>query len=196
MQKPPNAEITHWQQRSLLTVEEGALFLSGIDDPIGHEIFITGHDAAYDHFMATKHDEVCLNVRLIGDAIESKRITATPETTGKGNQLDWNTKIPKTEFVEWCKSNGRIDVVRLLVPTDGNAFAIQNKDNMAERDTEIVRRHRQYHSQGMKNPTQQVAEEFGISPVRVRQIVQKCNKQKPESLNVVNQLKANAKLKR
>lgn len=198
MQKPSAPDATYWQQCDLLTIEDAALFLSRIEDPISHRELIESNDMAYDHYMATKYDEVCLNVALVRDVIESKRITVTPESAARVDHRNWDIKIFKSDFVDWCKSNGRFDVVRLLVP----AFVIDNvtlsKDDMTERDAEIVQRHKQYKSQGMKNPTKQVAVEFGISPPRVRQILQKNRSQQPVSLSVTSQLNAaaNAKLKR
>lgn len=195
MQKASAPDTTYWQQCDLLTIEDAALFLSHIEDPISHRELIECNDMAYDHYMATKYDEVCRNVALVRNVIESKRIAVTPESAHRVDHRNWDIKIFKSDFVDWCKSNGRFDVVRLLVPVFVSDNVAPSKGEKTERDAEIVQRHKQYKSQGMKNPTQQVAAEFGISAPRVRQILQKSQKQQAASLNLTNQLSATANAK-
>lgn len=174
--------ITFWQQVSQITINDGALFLAGINDPREHEEIIQEDERAYAHFLATTLDKCSLNIVLIRDAIENHLIEVTKEYVSKSGSIEATSKISKSSFIRWCESNGRQDIVSLLVYSEPHA-AHSSPTTPEEREARMramLKRHNELRSNGVKNPTEQVASEYNVTVGRVRQILQEARRLSPQ----------------
>ena len=186
--------ITFWQQVSQITINDGALFLAGVNDPREHEEIIQEDERAYNHFLATKLDECSLNIALIRDAIESHKIEITQKHLSRDGAIEATSKISKTSFVDWCESTGRRDIVDLLAykePQSTHSSPMTPEEREA-RMREMLKRHNELRSSGVKSPTKQIAAEYKRSKGLVRQILQAARKLAPQATpqSVATQLKS------
>lgn len=166
---------TYWQQVSQISISEAIIFLMGLDDPHEHDRLMERSDISYDHFTATCDEDYGESMSLIIDAIENGLITVTNEIPSDSEKWSQDTKISKSSLVSWCQSIGRFDVVSLLTlqPETIGTLSSKTKNELRVRRQDIFKRHNVLKAEGVKNPTQQLAQQLGIVESRIRQILQK-----------------------
>lgn len=166
---------TYWQQVSQLSISQAVIFLLGLEDPHEHNRLMERSDIAYHHFTDTRDEDCGESFSLIIDAIESELITVTNEVRNNSGELSQDSKISKQSFVSWCQSIGRFDVISLLSlqPETIGTLSSKTKDELRKRRQDIFKRHNVLKGEGVKNPTQKLAQELGIGESRIRQILQK-----------------------
>ncbi len=164
---------TYWQQVSQLSISQAVIFLLGLEDPHEHNRLMERSDIAYHHFTDTRDEDYGEGISLIIDAIESELITVTNEVRNNSGELSQDTKISKQSFVSWCQSVGRFDVISLLsLQTETlGTLSSKTKDELRDRRQDIFKRHNLLKAEGVKNPTQQLAQQLGVGESRIRQIV-------------------------
>ena len=167
-QAPP----TYWQQVSQITIEDCALFLTNIDDPHSHNLYMEESDSAYDHFNHTHGDWLSENYALVIDAIESNQIIVTNKIINSKGKFSNNTKIDKASVIKWIQSVGRFDVIKFLIQQTNEQVGALTKDEQRIRRREILKRHKELKASGAKNHTQQLANDLNITVGRIRQILQ------------------------
>lgn len=168
---------TYWEQISQISLCDAALFLTGSDDPREHESLMK-NDMAYDHFTATMSETYGENLSIVLDALESGQLSLTTELKTERGQRDLNSKISKESFVKWCESKGHFRIARLLGGSVADAVLRKGAsaaENFQRRQT-ALRRHNELKTSGAKNPTQQLAAEMGVTPARIRQLLQQAKK--------------------
>ena len=169
---------SYWQQCAQLTIEDAALFLTGINDPKTHRALIDNSQMAYEHFEATLVETYYANVELITDAIEVGLLRVTKEVFKRGGKLSTESSLEKDSFVAWCEKNQRQDVIaHLTLPKSKPAEPRQlSRENQKARREEIYSDYCHLKASGKKNYAELTAEKFSINKSRVRQICQRVKK--------------------